>query len=414
MYKARLPFNLKMLNMAGRSLRLIGIRGASLNPRYLLRRARRTTNLNDFGPDDFREGLDTLCHSLETEAKLTAFGRLIAQAEILHALENRLKLIHSFKVNRELSGSPISRPLIITGVPHAGSSLLHDLLAQDPDNRVPLSWEMRYPFPPPRTETYQSDARIARVNRELKNAQRLMPEIKRLYPMGAQRPQECVSITAMNLTSMNFGVNYRVPSYQRWLNNHADFRGAYNLHYQFLQHLQYRHKTERWVLMSNGHLWHLEALLKRYPDALIVQIHRDPLKSVCALSNLTYTLRSLASNTPDLKDIARNQADLVAEGLDRNLKLRQSGVLPAKQVLDIHYQDIHSEPLAVVQRIYQHFKLPLADAALDGMQALLDTHDYVQFDRHRYHFMATGLRLEEERRRYKPYMDYFKVPQERV
>ena len=48
------------------------------------------------------------------------------------------------------------------------------------------------------------------------------------------------------------------------------------------------------------------------------------------------------------------------------------------------------------------------------METLLETHDYVQYDRHRYHFMATGLRLEEERRRFKPYMDYFNVPQERV
>ncbi len=414
MYKASLPFNLKLLNLSGRSLRLIGIRGASLKPRDLLKRARRNTNLSDFGPDDFREGLNVLCQSLETEAQLTTFGRLIAQADILHALENRLKLIHSFKVNRELSGSPISRPLIITGIHHAGSSLLHDLLAQDPDNRVPLSWEMRYPFPPPRTETYHSDSRIARVNRELSNSQRLMPELKRLYPMGAQRPQECVSITAMNLTSMNFGVIYRVPSYNRWLEEHANFRGAYNLHYQFLQHLQWRHKTERWVLMSSGHLWHMDAALKRYPDAMVVQVHRDPLKSVCALSNLTYTLRNLASHAPDLRDISRHQADLTAQGLSKNLTLRQSGKIPAKQILDVQFQDIQNAPLEVVERIYRHFNLPLSETAREAMESLLESHDYLRYDRHRYHFMATGLRLEEERRRFKPYMDYFKVPQERV
>ncbi len=400
--------------MAGKSLRLFGLRGASLKPRSLMKRARRSTNLNDFGPDDFKEGLTCLCDALESEANLTPFGRMVAQAELLHVLENRLKLIHAFKVNRELSGSPILRPLIITGPPQSGTTMLHDLLAQDPDNRVPKTWEMRYPFPPPRTESYFSDSRIGKVERELKNTQRLMPDLKKLYPMGAQRPQECVSISAMNFMAMSFNVSYRVPSYQRWLSHDANFRGAYNIHYQFLQYLQWRHKAERWVLMSPSHLWHLDKLLQRYPDAMVVQVHRDPLKSVSALSNLTYTLRSVSSDAVDIRDIARQQAELVSEGLTRNRELREAGLRTREPILDLHYSDITDNPLAAVDKIYRHFSLPLTKNAREAMTTWLGQHDYEQLDRHRYLFTATGLRLEEERKRFKPYQERFNIAQERL
>lgn len=413
MYQAALPLSLRLLNLVGKSLRLIGVRGASLNPERLMKRARQNTNLSDFGPDDFREGLTRLCESLESEAELTAFGRLIAQTDILLTLENRLKLIHAFKVNRELSGAPVKRPLFILGLPQSGTALLHDLLAQDPDNRVPMTWETKYPFPPPRTETYRSDPRISKVSKELKQVDRLLPEFKKIYPMGAERPQECVSITAMNFMSMAYSVSYRVPSYQRWLQSEAQFRGAYNLHYQFLQFLQWRHKGERWVLNSPGHLWSLDTLVARYPDAMIVQAHRDPVKVMCSLSSLTYTLRSMVTNNPDMHDIARHQTAWIESGLNNNTALRKGGTL-SPQLFDFSYDELMANPIALVKRIYRHFDLPLSDKAEEQMREYLEQNPEDKHGKPRYHFMTTGLRLDEERRRFRDYQEFFNIATEKV
>lgn len=414
MYQAVLPLSLRILNLAGKSLRLLGIQGTSLNPERLMKRARQSTNLNDFGPDDFREGLTRLCESLEAEAELTPFGRLLAQTDILLALENRLKLIHAFKVNRELSGAPVKRPLFILGLPQSGTALLHELMAQDPDNRVPMTWETKYPFPPPRTETYRSDPRISKVARELKHVDRLMPEFKKIYPMAADRPQECVSITAMNFMSMSFGISYRIPSYQRWLQHEAQFRGAYNLHYQFLQFLQWRHKGERWVLNSPGHLWSLDTLIARYPDAMIVQVHRDPVKVICSLSSLTYTLRSMVTDKANMHDIAAAQSTLIETGLNRNAALRKSGKLPNAQLFDFNYEELMTDPIALVKRIYHYFDLPFSDDAEANMQRHLQQNPDDKHGKHRYHFMTTGLRLDEERRRYRDYQEYFAIATEKV
>ncbi len=414
MYQAALPLPIRIVNLVGKSLLLVGVQGASLNPNRLIRRARQRTNLSDFGPDDFREGLDRLCESLETEAELSAFGRIVAQTEILLTLENRLKLIHAFKVNRELSGSPVKRPLFILGLPQSGTTLLHSLMAQDPSNRVPMTWETKYPFPPPRTETYQSDPRISKVAKELRHVDRLMPEFKKIYPMGAQRPQECVSITSINFMSMAFGVSFRVPSYERWLQQEANFRGAYNLHYQFLQYLQWRHKGERWVLNSPGHLWSLDTLLTRYPDAMIVQVHRDPVKVVCSLSSLTYTLRSVVTNKANMHDIATHQSALIANGLNRNTAIRKHGKLPGTQLFDFNYEELMADPVALVKRLYQHFDIPLSTEAEAAMHNYLRDNPEDQHGKPRHHFMTTGLRLDEERRRFRDYQDYFSIATEKV
>ena len=91
--------------------------------------------------------------------------------------------------------------------------------------------------------------------------------------------------------SMIFPTQYRVPSYTRWLLYEADMAPAYRWHRQFLQHLQSRHPADRWVLKSPGHIWCLDALLAEYPDALLVQTHRDPLRIIASLGSLVSTLR---------------------------------------------------------------------------------------------------------------------------
>ena len=53
-----------------------------------------------------------------------------------------------------------------------------------------------------------------------------------------------------------------VPTYARWL-EHADMTSAYAQHRLALQTLQSRQLTERWILKTPNHLWHLDAMLAR-------------------------------------------------------------------------------------------------------------------------------------------------------
>ena len=40
-------------------------------------------------------------------------------------------------------------PIVVIGLPRSGTTFFHNLLAADPANRSPATWEIMYPSPPP-------------------------------------------------------------------------------------------------------------------------------------------------------------------------------------------------------------------------------------------------------------------------
>jgi len=68
------------------------------------------------------------------------------------------------RVGRLLMLLPLlAAALFIIGLGRTGSTILHDILAQDPANRAPLTWEITYASPPPQTATFETDPRIAKT-----------------------------------------------------------------------------------------------------------------------------------------------------------------------------------------------------------------------------------------------------------
>ena len=184
----KLPLLLRTLNLAGRGAQAIGLQPVDLTFDGLLRKASANTGLSDFGEDDFRDPLKRLLAGLEEEAQLSLLGRVIARADLLRTLENRLGLVDLLKRRPEITEQEIVRPLFVVGPPRSGTTIFHDLLAMDPDNRVPLAWEAAYPLPPPETATYSSDPRIARVAARVAFVEPFRPQRGRLPPVPDQAP----------------------------------------------------------------------------------------------------------------------------------------------------------------------------------------------------------------------------------
>ena len=136
----RLPLPLRLLNLAGSTATAIGWQPVDLSVDSLLRQARGETDLSDFGEDDFRDPLARLLESLEHEARLSTLGRIIAKRDLLRTLENRLGLVDLLKKYPDIEAQDIEKPLFVVGPPRSGTTIFHDLLAMDTDNRVPLSW----------------------------------------------------------------------------------------------------------------------------------------------------------------------------------------------------------------------------------------------------------------------------------
>ena len=403
-----MPLPVRCFNGLGRALNRIGIKPVNLAPENLLAEASKRSGLKDYGEANFLQPFKLLLESFETEANLSLMGRIVARSETLQLLENRLRLVQAFKDNPALAGQAIRRPMFILGLPRTCTSIMHELMAQDPDNRVPMSWEVKYPFPAPELATYRTDPRIAKVEKELSGVDQLMPEFKKMHRMGAQLPQECVAITSQDFASVIFDTQYRVPGYQHWVDQ-SDMKSAYRFHRQFLQHLQSKVPANRWILKSPGHLWALGAMLDEYPDADIVQTHRDPLKVLTSVTSLVTTLRHMTSDKVDKEEVARRQSSLLSDALNRTMAVRDSGRLADAQVMDVYFHNFMQDPVAQMERIYQYFGYQLSDQAASNMQSFLDQHPNDKHGRHSYHFADTGLNEQEERQRFAAYQQRFAV-----
>lgn len=407
-----LPATIKALNATLGVFDTIGLHPASLDKANLLRSAQRQTGLEDFGNPSFHSGLDHLLHSLQHEAQLSSLGRIIARQDTLTSLCNRLQVTEHHRAHPEIAAGSIERPIFIIGMGRSGTTIMHELLSLDDNLRLPLTWEVDQPFPPPETATYTTDPRIAASQKNLDRTDFILPGFKSIHRMGATLPQECVRFTTGEFLSMIYGTTYNVPSYNNWFMNEADMAPAYDYHRKFLQVLQWHHPAKQWVLKSPGHLWSLDALLDEYPDARFVQTHRDPLKILASLSSLITSLRKMCSNHINPQQIALEWAEWNARALNASVAFRQQGRVAPENIIDISFYEFMANPLDQIKTIYRHLDLELTQQTETRMREYLQENTAEQHGEHTYTFADSGLDIAAERERVKAYQDYFDIKME--
>jgi len=388
---------------------------SELSPEAILEEASlRARNLTDTGEDQFAEGLRRLSEAVEAEARLNPIGRMIARERMLLSTVNRLNYIEDRKQNPAIAKESIVAPVVVVGMPRTGSTMLHDILAQDPDSRAPLTWEIMFPSPPPEPETYETDPRIEACDATFPSVDLQIPAFKAMHPMGARLSQECVTSMADTMCSILFHNQFRVPSYQDWVDHEADWAPVYEFHEHQLQHLQSKVKRDRWVLKTGAHLWSLEFLLARYPDARIVFTHRDPVKSMSSYASLTSLVRSMGSDEVDPHEIAEDWTARIKRVLEHAIAVRETDDHPKAQFYDMYFQDFVVDQFGVVEKIYDALGLPMTGAAADRMKAFIADNPKDKHGIHRYAPEEFGIDPDRIRESFAPYMQRFGLEPEKI
>jgi len=364
----------------------------------------------DFGDPTWQEGLDRLLESLINDAALNDIGVEVAANDIVTALSNRLGINAWRTTHPEVAEQRVERPIVIIGQPRTGTTILFDLLAQDPDLRAPLTWEVDRPCPPPKPLTYDDDPRIAEVQATIEMADLIIPGFLAFHPLGAQLGQECVRMTGGDFRSMIFSTQYHVPSYNKWLLHDADLAPAYRWHRRYLQHLQ-SNVGGQWLLKSPAHLWHLDALAAEYPDAVIVQTHRDPLTVISSVSALAHHLRRMVSDVGTIPRAAQQYSEDILLGLDRGMAARDRGVFPEEQVVDVQFAEFMADPFATIEALYARLGREFTPNAEQRMRDFLAQHPG-DGGASRYRWADTELVETELRPRVAAYQDRYDVPTE--
>jgi hypothetical protein len=389
----------------------------------LLTTAEDQTGLADWGDDEtfggdlWREGLRVLVDGLNTEARLHEIGRFAVNSELTAYLTNRLKIVDHHRSHPQIREQDVTPPIVIIGQARTGTTLIFDLLAQDPAHRVPLTWEVDSPIPPPRTETYATDPRIAESDANLAMVDLVLPNFRAVHQMGALLAQECVRITGSAFTSVIFPTQYYLPTYMDWVLHTAPENGAvaqsYVWHRRFLEVLQSEHPGQRWLIKTPGHTWTLPHLLAEYPEAVFVQTHRDPARVMASVTSLMGLLYQLGTEHIVATDIAEMFAELILDGSERTAQARASGLITPDRVVDLQLGEIMSDPIGSIRATYAHFGWELTEQTVADIEHFIATHQRDSAG-HEYVFADTGLDLADVRRRTALYEELFAVRREVV
>lgn len=376
----------------------------------LLGKAMEETRLSDWGDESFVEALRILVSSFVEESRAHDVGRYLFGNTMLRLLANRLKIERDFKTCPEIRDVDIRRPLVVLGMPRTGTTLLHNLLACDPNARAIPLWQGLYPSPPPDPAALHRDVRIAEAAGYVAENEWFAPEllvIHRLDPLGVE---ECAWLFEHTFTDSIFELRAHMPAYSKWLRAHESDISTYAYHRSLLQLLAWRCPGEHWVLKAPRHLFGLDGLLAVYPDACIVQTHRDPLKVLPSLCSLTRVNRKMFTDDVDNARLGRSLTMKLRHGLTKAGKRRATS--PADQFLDVRYTDLVRDPIAVVRGIYEHHNYPYSDTFDVHMRQWLDDHSQRKEGAHRYALEEYGLDAEEVNRQFADYRDEFDIIQE--
>jgi hypothetical protein len=354
-YEARRPVWVTLIDAAGRVVRRLGARWPRLDPEAMMSGARRRTGLSDFGDDRFRDGLRALVEAFEARDTAHAFGRLFFREYCTALLVNRLKVQADLTRHPEILGVPVPRPLFITGLPRSGTTLLHRLMSEDPAGRTLLFWEALEPSPPPSPETHRTDPRIARARRSMAMLHRLSPRLAVAHEFDAESPEEDNNLFAHDFQAGILGFLFDAPDYAHWLERRtaAELALTYRYVKAQLQLLSWKWPGGPWVLKSPAHLFSLDALLAVFPDARVVQTHRDPLEVVPSLCSLASGFRSITTERVDLRRLGAEFAEAMAVGPERAIAVR-AGADPAR-FFDVAYNDLVADPVGTLRAVCRHF-----------------------------------------------------------
>ncbi|BAZ08804.1 hypothetical protein NIES4071_06100 [Calothrix sp. NIES-4071] len=378
----------------------------NLSQNSLIEAAQKITGLDDFGDPSFRTSLAILIDSLKKEAHLNAAGQYLFRDILLNLLINRLQLQRDFQSYPEILQVPIKKPLFVLGLPRSGTTFLFNLLSQDPQCRWLHPWESLHPSPPPVIETAASDPRIKRVQQKFAFYKSLAPDIDTAHYIDVNEPDECNGLFENNFTtSLLFFSRANVPTYQKWLHTEADWNAAYQYYRAQLQLLSWKWPGEHWLLKTPAHLFHLDSLLTVFPDACIVQNHRDPIEAIPSLASLISIIRGVSSDDVEPAVVGQGCLDEIAIAINRAIKVRQN--TSSKQFFDVKYQDLVQDPIDIVKQIYDYFDYNYSEQMEKNLQQYIKENRQYKHGIHRYSLEQFRLNADQVNETFQDYRQYF-------
>ena len=323
-----------------------------INANEILDQAKSETGLSDLGEPLFFEGLNRLIDSINNEANLNEIGIQAQPIRIQGLLSNRLRFEEDLKKFPEILDQQIIAPIVIVGLPRTGSTMTHRLLASDPNHTAMLWWEGRYPALLPGEKRGDIEARMELGKAEVDAVVAASPEALDIHPWDYKGADEEILLLEHNFLSTVPESFMALPSYSKWIEE-QDHTLAYEDLKKFIQYLQWQNpgrEKKRWVLKSPHHLGFIDKMISVFPDAKIIQTHRDPIKTVPSFCSMCANLFEPLTTNFDKVFIGKHWSNKLTRALNHCMNISEQH---PDNFLDLEFLNMIKDPIDEMKKIYE-------------------------------------------------------------
>jgi len=368
---------------------------------------------DDFGPGDYLAGLKVLLQSMDYDPHFSEQGRRIAWGMVVGVLRGRAQAIKSMKDNPGFDAHEIVSPVVITGVPRTGTTALHRLMAVDPRFQGLQTWLLDSPMPRPPVEQWASHPEFRKSVDLLEARYAAAPQKRAAHNVVAEEVHECCMVLRHSFVSNLWTCGWSAPSYDAWWQDQSEAR-AYDYYRKCVQLIGSNEPEKRWLLKNPGHIETLDLLFAVYPDAKVIQTHRDPAKAVPSLVSLLMQMHGeIEEGRYEQRShiMLRREVAKWASAVRKSDEVRE---MHPGQVLDVVHAEFHVDPMGVLDRIYRFIGWDIPDETRARFAERIEEKPELQFGAHRYKIADFGMTEEEAREPFGDYVQRFDLVEKRV
>lgn len=371
----------------------------------LVEQAESACGLSDFGAG-FEEGLRVLVEAIRTDVQVSKDNVQLLAGPILKLLVSRAWSQRGWKDRPDCLRQTLRAPLVVTGVPRTGTTALHKLLSMDGQFQGLEQWLIGTPMPRPPRESWNDNPLFRAAVSEQQAFLDAVPALRVAHEVSADEVDECLNLLAQSFVSHYPATGIGLPHYDSWWRS-RDETASYRRYADNLRLIGADAAAQRWLLKNPGHIAHLGSLLDVFPDAMIIQTHRDPAKSIPSVCGVIWPARCFfhARQMPAI-EIGPRELELWAWSVERAESVRErcSG-----QFFDVRFDDFNRHPMMVVHEIYRHFSLDLHPETEQRMKQWLKSNTRHKHGRHEYSPQQYGLSKEAIHERFANYMQRYEL-----
>lgn len=375
----------------------------------LIAAAESACSLADWGDPSFRERLAAVVEAIRG-AGMDAGGEQLAADNLHWLLTDRLRFFEDHR-RYALDGESIERPMVVTGEPRSGTTLLHALLSVDPDARALRFWEVMHPSPPPGLAA-PGDPRRVLADDEWREINARLPQWLRSHPyndmLGNGLPED-ERTWAFDFRVLTPTAWWRVPMGMVVANLPPDPAAQYRIHRMMLQAVQHGRDNKYWVL-KGFHATRFPAFFDCYPDARVLYIHRDPVQSIASRIRMAADITEGLTGSVDLAAQAALHTRLGRAGFHAVL---DNPMIDDPRIHHVRYPDFMADQVGTIRAFYRFAGRELSPGAEAAMRDYLANN---RGDRHGKFVYSTDLidgDVDALHKEFAPYRERFGLDIER-